>query len=444
MSFQVTSTQTENSGSSGSPGALALRWVYPNPRRAPLWVHGAHIVGRDESADVILDSSQVSRRHAEVKQWGPVTLLTDLESKNGVQVNGVAIKTHALTAGDVVRFGDVVAVVVEAPRNAELDFRSLAPGVFGGYRHRQAFALLERFAKSDLPIVLEGATGTGKERFAQQAHALSGRPGDLVVVNCATYSTNLAAAELFGYRRGAFTGAEQSSLGHVRAAEGGTLFLDELPELPAEVQPMLLRAIENQEVLPLGDSKTKKIDVRFVAATQTPLGKAVERGTFRADLRARLEVGLVRLPRLDECREIVPELFAKLYQGYGSEPPVLSAGFVEALCLLELSLNVRELDTLARRLAITPSGERLAAELLRNLPQRRPSSPPSPPDAGASEPMPRPSVSVPGRPESPYSEEDVVRLKEALTRAGGNVSRAAAELGISRARAYRMLERGSR
>src|SRR5262249_36399573 len=160
-------------------------------------------------------------------------------------------------------------------------------------------------------------------RFARALHAASGRQGPFLAINAASYSKSIAAAELFGYRKGAFTGAESSSPGHIRAAEGGTLFLDEVLELPEDVQAMLLRVIENLEVLPLGDAPPRPVNVRFVSAAQTPLSSAVQEGRFRADLRARLEGGLIQLPLLGQCREIVPELFCLLFERHAAAPPLL-------------------------------------------------------------------------------------------------------------------------
>jgi DNA-binding NtrC family response regulator len=443
MSFDATITSNHDAGSAERATQLALRWVYPDPKRAPTWLTRSLVIGRDASADVIFDRGQVSRRHAEIERCGPVILLRDLDSKNGVNINGKRIRSQELNAGDVVRLGDVVAVVVAATPETDLGFRDFGSGVFGGHRHAQIVEELQALAASQLCIVLQGATGTGKDRFAALIHSLSQRNGPLISVNCAVYTQNLAAAELFGYRKGAFTGADHSSPGHIRAAQGGTLFLDELPELPLDVQPMLLRAIENRELIPLGESRAQSIDVRFVSATQTPLSEAVERGRFRADLRARLEGGVVHLPALRECRELIPELFRALLRRHTQREHEPSASFVEALCLRDFSLNIRELDTLAQRIALQPD---VRVALLGEVPL---TTPPSrtlaretlEPAASPSERSARAQLDVPGRPASPYSDEELQQLQQALARVDGNVTRAAQELGITRARAYRMLER---
>jgi DNA-binding NtrC family response regulator len=423
----------------------ALRWVFPLPAQPPLWLEQPKLCfGRDPDCEVVLASGRVSRRHAQLSRSGPLWLLSDLDSKNGVFVNGKKATRAALSPGDVIRIGDFVAVFVEAPRATDLSFSQLGPGIWGGAAHRRAAAQAQQAARSPLSIVLEGATGTGKERFAQAIHDWSGRSGRFLGVNCAVYSKAVAAGELFGYRKGAFTGAEQASPGHLRAAQRGTLLLDELIELPLDVQAMLLRAIEAREVLALGETTATPIDVRFVAACQLPLAQAVESGRVRADLRARLEGAVIRLPALSECREIIVELFCALFQSRAGREPKLSASFAEQLCLYEWPLNVRELDTFAQRssLSMTTGGELDTAQLhaLRSDGERSATAPRRP----ATEP-PR-GVTVPGRKSSDqfYPEQELLGLVRALSECSGNLTKAAAALGVTRQRAYRMLEAATR
>jgi DNA-binding NtrC family response regulator len=263
----------------------------------------------------------------------------------------------------------------------------------------------------------------------------------MLAVNCAVYSKAVAAAELFGYRKGAFTGADQASAGHIRAAQGGTLFLEELVELPLDVQAMLLRAVENREVLSLGETRPTRVDVKFVAASQIPLAQAVEQGRFRADLRARLEGSVIHLPLLGQCREIVPELFRALFRHHSGTEAELSAGFTERLCLYDWPLNVRELDTQARRLAVTAAeGERLEPALLEGL-----SAQPKP-DTSPTSRERRKSVPAPGRRpiDETYPPSEMQTLLAVLQACGGNITKAAASLGLSRPKAYRMLEAATR
>jgi DNA-binding NtrC family response regulator len=448
-------TQTTNDDSRDQTVAAesvsALRWIFPLPVLPPVWLeHGKLSLGRAPECEVPLTGKRVSRCHAQLWRSGPVWLLKDLDSRNGVFVNGKRVQSTALAPGDVIRIGDFVAVFLEAPRDSDLSFAELGPGIFGGLAHRNAAEQARRAAASNLGIVIEGATGTGKERFAEAVHVWSGRSGRFLGVNCAVYSKAVAAGELFGYRKGAFTGAEQASMGHLRAAHRGTLLLDELMDLPLDVQAMLLRAIEMREVLPLGETSPTPVDVRFVSACQLPLARAVESGRVRADLRARLEGTVIRLPALAECKEIIPELFCALFERRTGKRPRLSARFAEQLSLCDWPLNVRELDTFAQRSALSAaSGELLDATLLRALRAEgggQESTTPSETPAACPAPTTPAGLAVPGRKASDqfYPEEDLRRLVAALTECNGNITKAAASLALSRQRAYRMLEAAAR
>jgi transcriptional regulator with PAS, ATPase and Fis domain len=248
-------------------------------------------------------------------------------------------------------------------------------------------------------------------------------------VNCASLPEGLAEAELFGYRRGAFTGADRSSPGFFRSAERGTLLLDEVSDLPMTVQAKLLRVLEQREVQPLGETRPVPIDVRVVVAGQSPLDEAVREGRFRGDLFARLDGVTVRLPPLRGRREDVLPLFSHyLGRESGGRAPALEADLVERLVAHDWPFNVRELVLLVRRLLVLHGGEStLHAD---HLPERMgegglesPSKPPS----GTATPSAGDSIELPA-------------LISALRSAGGNVARASAMLGITRQRAYRLME----
>ena len=177
-------------------------------------------------------------------------------------------------------------------------FEEIGPGLWGGGALQAALAPLRQAAASDLPIVLEGETGCGKEVVTRTLHRWSGRSGPLVAVNCAALPEGLAEGELFGYRRGAFTGAERASVGYFRGADAGTLLLDEVSDLPLVLQAKLLRVLEERAVQPLGETRPVPIDVRVVVAGQQPLMEVMRAGRFRADLLARLDGLTVRLPPL--------------------------------------------------------------------------------------------------------------------------------------------------
>jgi len=413
-------------------GPLVLAWLFPKTDGPVLPLSGERgaeaFIGRDDDCAVVLSGPDVSRRHAVVRVEGPHHVLVDLGSRNGTWVNGRRVESVVLAPTDVVRVGGWIGVVGANPG----PFGTLAPGAFGGQRLRDTLGPIERAARSDLPIVLEGETGTGKEVLARAIHLWSGRSGPFVAVNCAALPAALAEGELFGYRRGAFTGADQASPGHFRSAHGGTLLLDEVCELPLSLQAKLLRVLEEREVQPLGEAKPSKIDVRVVAAAQSSLSQAARGGQFRADLLARLDGLTQTLPPLRERRAEVPYLFTRLLvQGSGSRPPEVEARLVERLCLYDWPFNVRELSLLVKRLLVLHGTE--GQLKVKHLPARL---------RGEAAPPPAPSA-APAALSSADSEleaPDLARLVEALRACNGNVARAAAALGISRQRAYRMMQ----
>ncbi|MFZ5897559.1 MAG: sigma 54-interacting transcriptional regulator [Myxococcota bacterium] len=207
---------------------------------------------------------------------------------------------------------------------------------------RKLFTALARLESSDLDVLIEGETGTGKELVARAIHAHSRRQsGPLVVVNCGAVQRDLAASELFGHRKGAFTGAIESRIGAFEAAQGGTLFLDEVGELPLELQPLLLRALEQRVVTRLGETQGRAVDVRVIAATHVGLEREVASGGFRQDLYHRLAVLRLSVPPLRERPEdvaLLSSLFARRAAGVE-----LSPATVAALVSHDWPGNVREL-----------------------------------------------------------------------------------------------------
>ena len=389
------------------------------------------IIGRDDECAVRLTGNDVSRRHAALRRTGDGATLSvvDLESRNGTRVNGRAVPSARLRANDVLRIGGCVLLVVDSTAA----FTDIAPGLAGGGALQEILLPLSRAARSDLPIVLEGETGTGKELVANAVHLWSARSGPLVAVNCAALPEGLAEAELFGYRRGAFTGADRASEGFFRAADGGTLLLDEVTDLPLVVQAKLLRTLEQKEVQPLGESKPIAVDVRVVVAGQQSLSAAVQQQRFRADLLARLNGFAVRLPSLRERREDVLPLLLRFFCALRAAPtPRIEPDFCERLTLHDWPFNVRELLLLARRLAVFHGEESVLRG--QHLPPgmgdgaREPSAP----SAG---PVPDSFDAQGGN--HPLSLET---LLAALRAESGNVTRAAANLGITRQRAYRLME----
>ena len=233
------------------------------------------------------------------------------------------------------------------------------PGYFAGPRTLAAVEPLRKAAASDLAVIIEGETGTGKEGIARATHLWSGRKGPFIAVNCAALPETLAEAELFGYRKGAFTSADRANPGFFQAANGGTLFLDEVSDLPSAIQPKLLRVLEQSEVTPLGETRPVPIDVRVVVATQKPLAALVEENRFRADLMARLDGLRVRLLPLGSRVEEVPNLFRRRLMIKSGPTPGMDAAVVETLCCHRWPLNVREVTNLAKRVLALHDQEKI-------------------------------------------------------------------------------------
>ena len=448
----------ETLGSPSGTGVLSIRWLFPKRDGLLTRLQQERILlGRGEGCDVQLDGTEASRQHAEIRREGSLYVLRDLSSRNGVFVNGKAISDAPLAPGLIIRLGEWIGTVllappdeVDSPGNASTPVYSLlAPGLAGGPELRRILGQLERAASSKLPIVLTGETGTGKEGCSRAIHRWSRRPGSFVAVNCAALPNSLAEAELFGYRKGAFTGAERAHPGFFRAAQNGTLLLDEVTDLPLELQAKLLRVIEQNEVHPLGEALPIPIDTRIVAATQIPLSQAVAERSFRPDLCARLEGLVVSLPPLCARKEDIPYLFLHLLAEHsGAIAPAVEPRLIEQLCLYDWPYNVRELDLLVRRLLVLYAHEgllrrsHLPEHILRapddELPARdRPLYPLS--AAAASIGREEPARNTPEAHRA-RRERELKALRSALRAFQGNVARAAASVGISRQRAYRLME----
>jgi transcriptional regulator of acetoin/glycerol metabolism len=421
----------------------AIRWVYPGLEGAltPLGP-GPLLLGRGEEVGFELAGGETSRRHAEIRREGPIWIVRDLDSRNGTFVNGQRVSSGPLSLGDLVRFGDCIGVVVPFADTRVPAFESFAPGLFGGPSLRPVLELARRTAPSPLPVIVEGETGTGKEGLCRALHAWSGRPGPFFALNCGAIPETLAEGELFGYRKGAFTGAERAHLGYFRAAEGGTLLLDEIVDLAPGLQTKLLRVLEQKELVPLGESAPVAIDVRVVVAAQESLADAVKQRRFRADLYARLNGLTIRLPPLRERREEIAFLFCRLMQDHaGGRPPEVEARAIERLCLYDWPFNLRELDLLVRRLLVLhPDGGVRRADLPDAI-KTAPASASGLAAAPAAEAAPAPKAARPRTPEDRQArdEQDLAALVAALRVARGNVVHAAAAAGMTRQRAYRLM-----
>ncbi|MCI0542047.1 MAG: sigma-54 dependent transcriptional regulator [Verrucomicrobiales bacterium] len=281
---------------------------------------------------------------------------------------------------------------------------------------------IARVARVNSTVLIEGETGTGKERVARAIHQASSRADKpFITVNCAGLTETLAATELFGHRRGAFTGAVADHKGVFEAADGGTVFLDEIGDIPRSQQPFLLRVLEEREVTRVGETSPRKIDVRVLVASNRSLDDEVAAGRFRSDLFYRIRVGRIAVPPLRERAGDVPLLakaFLALFRNKGVAPLAVSDAALELLGAYPWPGNVRELKNSIEFAAIRCPGQTIQTSDL-------------PPEIVAV------AHGANGPPLSP--EEEKARLREALEKADGNRSEAARLLGISRATFYRRL-----
>jgi transcriptional regulator of acetoin/glycerol metabolism len=381
----------------------------------------------------------MSGTHARLMRVMGHWLVEDAGSKNGTRLRGVPVQRETLDDRAVVECGHTFFVFREhraVPRAIEL---GPGPDEVGGLATFSVpfgaeLARLASVTRSDVPVLLRGETGTGKEVAARAVHTLSQRAGAFVAVNCGGLPANLVEAELFGSRKGAFTGAEGDREGLVRAAHGGTLFLDEVGDLPLGSQPAFLRVLQEREVLPVGATKAVPVDFRLVAATHRDLEGMTQDERFRADLLARVSGFTLALPPLRDRPEDLGLLLQALLPRAGASAAVrLGCEAARALMLHHWPFNVRELErALGAALALAETGpvalEHLPAEL------RRPDAPGSP--LGPALPKPGPSV-----PTDPEDAALRARLVGALAKHRGNVSAVARELGKARMQIQRWLRR---
>jgi transcriptional regulator with PAS, ATPase and Fis domain len=362
----------------GSPG-LVLLYAGEHAALPSAWSlpKGPIVIGRDEAADLMLPVTAVSRRHAEVRREGGRFFVKDLGSRNGTLVNGHPVTESELEPLDELRVGDAILKLVA--EGAEEFGRYRIDGSMVGAARRRAHhpsALvgglqidtiveeLERIAPAALNVLLLGASGTGKEVVASELHRLSGRVGRFAAVNCAAIPANLLESELFGYKRGAFSGADRDKPGLIRAADGGTLLLDEIGDMPLEAQAKLLRVLQVREVLPLGATAPETVDVRVVCATHRDLGKLQREGKFREDLFARLNEYKLALPPLYERKEDVFALVTSFLARLGRPELKPTFPFMTALIHYDWPYNVRELEACIKRSVALADGPVLLPEHL--------------------------------------------------------------------------------
>ncbi|HXU05469.1 MAG TPA: sigma 54-interacting transcriptional regulator [Polyangia bacterium] len=308
--------------------------------------------------------------------------------------------------------------------------RSVTPASGQGPVMRKLYELAARAAGSMINVLVLGETGVGKEVMAKTLHSVSPRADKpFMAVNCAGLPENLIESELFGHERGAFTGAVVAKQGLLELAEGGTVFLDEVGELPLQVQAKLLRIIETREVTRVGALKAKRIDVRFVSATNRILEQEVIQGTFRRDLFFRLNGITLAIPplrdRASEIETLARQFVAIVCNDVGRPPAALSAGVVELLNAYSWPGNIRELKNVVERALVLCDGDEILPEHLpleKMVPGRIVEEPPV---VRQDEPAPPATLSTSER-------DERRRMVEALAARGGNQTQAAADMGMPR------------
>ena len=392
--------------------------------------------GDDAFGPAALDDRRMSREHICLTKRRSGWFVEDAGSRNGTRLDGqILTEARPLKAGSVIRAGDSLFLYVERVLEPLDDPAEQIIGWSdGAVRLRRTLAAV---APHQATVLLMGETGTGKEVAARGLHRMSGRSGAFVAVNCGAFSEGMLESELFGHRKGAFTGAVADHTGLFRSADGGTLFLDEVGEMPVALQVKLLRVLEARAVRPVGGTRDIEVDVRVVVATNRDLVADVQSGRFRADLYARLSQWLVPLPPLHGRKEDLPLLVRHLLRLAGEGERRIRADLGEALLLHDWPLNVRGLVNVVGMSRIA-SGDgplaltdevRAAIDAARAIAKGSPSS--------LHSEVSDLRVTLPSLPALLPSDEAV---EQGLRAAGGRVATAARELKLSRQQIYRWLE----
>ncbi|MDG2304870.1 MAG: sigma 54-interacting transcriptional regulator [Candidatus Binatia bacterium] len=421
-------------------------------------------IGRAANSDLVIEDSSVSRRHALIQlQDDGGHILTDLGSANGTTVNDELISLPVvLRDGDSVgiagyqivfsgerpgdadgQSGDTLFNTEDSTVNEERGHRRhhRVQIVGGGPGMLEVLGQVRQAASSSIPVLITGETGTGKELVARSIHQGGSRASQVFVpINCSALPEALLESELFGHRRGAFTGAQQDRAGLFEAAKGGTVFLDEVGELPIQMQPKLLRFLQDGEVRRVGDVEPRHVDVRVISATNRDLKSEIEREAFREDLYFRLSTFTIELPPLRARPEDIALLAERLLRTQaelqkkrvrGIEPAAL-----EALGRYDWPGNVRELENeLARAVAILHEGDRIT---LSTLSPRV--SGPQPDAASTGDATPPPATDHPTELRGAMTDFERTHIAEVLEQNGGNVSKAAQALGLSRGGLHKKLK----
>jgi two-component system response regulator AtoC len=405
----------------------------------------SYTFGRSAECDVVMNDPSVSRRHA-ILDVAESVVLRDLGSHNGTRINGRPIDRGSrvvVPIGAIFQLGTATVVLQRGSPALKREVKGGRPA------HRRVvvdaamvniYSMVDLVAPTMLAVLILGATGVGKEVFAHEVHDRSPRAGKpFVQLNCAALPESLLEAELFGYEKGAFTGANSAKPGLFESADGGTIFLDEVGDMSLSTQVKVLRFLETGELLRLGSVKPRKVDVRVISATNRDLDEAMAAGTFRADLYFRLNGMTFFIPPLRQRKaDIVPlaEMFAEVVAAnLGRPTPRLSPGAVQLLEERPWIGNVRELRNVVERAVVlsrVTGGSELPPEYFADAASFTMSVPVPSGDIGGSTTTVNCSMPAGGL-ESELKELERARVTAALRASRGNQSQAARQLGISRA-----------
>ncbi|MBS2030863.1 MAG: sigma 54-dependent Fis family transcriptional regulator [Deltaproteobacteria bacterium] len=399
-------------------------------------------VGSHSSNDFVLEDRTASRQHFEIQYTERGYLLVDLHSTNGTYLDGSRVERAYLKKGSQIGAGQSLVRFSPIEEEVKLDPEgegSLGEMVGQSPKMRQIFGLLTRVAPMDVSVIITGETGTGKELAARAIHENSPRKnGPFVVLDCGAIPENLIESELFGHEKGAFTGADKAREGAFERAHGGTIFLDELGELRLDLQPKLLRVLEQREVRRVGGNDVVDVDVRVIAATNRDLQKEVQQGRFREDLFFRLSVINVHLPALRQRKEDIPPILDKVFgepetvQRHGRKR--LSPQALSALMNYGWPGNVRELMNVISHVLTFAEGETIE---LSHLPPRL---------LGQQKDAPlsfNEHLSFKDAKEQLLESFEREYLTTVLRRCGGNITRAARESGLHRKSIERLCKKYS-